>query len=226
MAVAELAVAELARKILGIPSRKEQLAKEQERLDQEWNRQIRNFIVLGFHEELGLSQEEYEKSFPKFEPQSRKDWRRFDYPLLHEPRINVVRKMQLAGIRNDRKGNQISNGPQAPDKPYASRTHNSNRYNPFKIDYSEIHHALDTPGQKEQFYTLNETVDLFIQYRNFFDFDNVAAIGSKIKSADQETYWIPIIKAKRIIDSPMLWIAIPKERVIAFNHGDKITVAP
>lgn len=64
----------------------------------EWLRQAQKYIKLGFHKELGLSEQEYLDSLPKFGPQPENFKGRFDIPIMVETRISVKRQCELAGI--------------------------------------------------------------------------------------------------------------------------------
>ena len=67
-------------------------------LENEWLRQTRKYIKLGFHKELNLSKKEYLDSLPKFGPQPENFKGRFDIPVMVETRISVERQCELAGI--------------------------------------------------------------------------------------------------------------------------------
>ena len=104
------------------------MAIERLRLEQhlgaEWSRQTQRFIDLGFHEELGLSEQEYLDSLPRFglQPESFKG--RFDIPLIVETKIPVVRQCKLAGIDYYLEGLKVCDWPGdpqgyiTPEKPY------------------------------------------------------------------------------------------------------------
>ena len=91
------------------PGPKEQLAKKSSRtketpaptelnLETEWQRQAFNYVEHGYHTELGLTEEAYLASLPKFEPQPEEYRGKFDVPLLVETRIPWPRQAELAGI--------------------------------------------------------------------------------------------------------------------------------
>ncbi len=93
-------------------------------LEAEWSRQIRKFIAFGFHQELGLPEQGYLDSLPKFEPQPGNFRGRFDIPVLVETRISVKRQCELAGV--DYFLGDLSHGDwpkdpegyKTPDSPY------------------------------------------------------------------------------------------------------------
>lgn len=92
-------------------------------LKNEWLRQTRKYIKLGFHEKLGLSKQEYLDSLPQFGPQPENFKDRFDIPVVVETRIPIKQQCKLAGINyllgdlpcvdwpNDPKGYKIPNRP-------------------------------------------------------------------------------------------------------------------
>lgn len=67
-------------------------------LEVEWKRQSSNFVNLGYHRELGLTEEKYLASLPKFEPRPEEYQGRFDAPMLIETRIPWEKQAQLADI--------------------------------------------------------------------------------------------------------------------------------
>lgn len=67
-------------------------------LNAEWQRQTQGFIELGFHTELGLSEEKYLESLPRFEPQPEQFKGRFDIPVIVETRIPVKRQSELTRL--------------------------------------------------------------------------------------------------------------------------------
>lgn len=94
-------------------------------LEEEWQRQSRRFVELGFHEELGLTGEEYIATLPKFEPQP-EEWKgRMDTPVIVEIRISPKRQSELAGLKYFLEGvdkadwNKTLKGYIAPEGPYA-----------------------------------------------------------------------------------------------------------
>jgi hypothetical protein len=69
-------------------------------LGAEWARQSQNYLTLGFHQKLGLSEEEYLDSLPPFLPntEERKQLS-LTVPLLVDSRIDVREQINLAGIK-------------------------------------------------------------------------------------------------------------------------------
>lgn len=87
---------------LGAPESFSENGKRAEELDLEveWQNQATNLASL-FAGELGLTQEEYITSLPKFEPQP-DNWKgRFDIPVIVETRVPLKRMVKLAGIFAD-----------------------------------------------------------------------------------------------------------------------------
>ena len=67
-------------------------------LNQEWMRQSQRYIDFGFHTKLGLTEEEYLDSLPKFEPQPEAFNGRFDIPVIVETRILPQEQAALAKL--------------------------------------------------------------------------------------------------------------------------------
>ena len=95
-------------------------------LDAEWQRQAGRRIELGFHTEIGLSEEDYLASLPKFEPQPEAFRGRFDIPVFIETRIAPKRQAELAGLTyylsdlNVRDWEDDPKGYKTPANPYAT----------------------------------------------------------------------------------------------------------
>lgn len=93
-------------------------------LEAEWSRQTKRFIDLGFHKELGLSEQEYLDSLPRFGPQPENFKGRFDIPVVVETSIPVKRQCELAGIEYFLAGLEVIDwtddpkGYRTPDRPY------------------------------------------------------------------------------------------------------------
>lgn len=93
-------------------------------LEEEWQRQIEGFIRLGFHTELGKTEKEYAKRFPRFTSQPDTFKGRFDTPVLVETEISPERQCELAGIQYFLDGldktdwNENRKNYTAPEAPY------------------------------------------------------------------------------------------------------------
>lgn len=62
---------------------------------QNWSEQVERLIGLGFHAELGMSEDEYRITIPAFQPQPAKFKGRFDFPVLIDPRVSLQRQLEL-----------------------------------------------------------------------------------------------------------------------------------
>ena len=95
-------------------------------LNQEWMRQSQRYIDFGFHTKLGLTEEEYLDSLPKFEPQPEAFKGRFDIPVIVETRILPQEQAALAKLNyylGELKIADWSKDPnkyKTPDKPYTT----------------------------------------------------------------------------------------------------------
>lgn len=80
-------------------------------------KQIKLNINLGLHRLLGLSPEEYNANIPKFLVPSPESDFPFPYPVLIDPRVNLLEQFLRARLRSDfymDSVNNISSGPQTP----------------------------------------------------------------------------------------------------------------
>ena len=66
-------------------------------LEEEWNRQSQNLAAL-FVKELGLTNEQYIASLPKFELQPKEYKGRLDIPVIVETRVPLEKMLKLVGI--------------------------------------------------------------------------------------------------------------------------------
>lgn len=93
-------------------------------LEEEWQRQAQGLIKLGFYSELGLTEEKYLESLPKFTPQPESFKGRLNTPVLVETRISPKRQSKLAGIQYVLDGLNVKNWDKdpkkykTPDSPY------------------------------------------------------------------------------------------------------------
>lgn len=85
-------------------------------LDLEWKRQSGRYVELGFHKELGLSEENYLASLSRFEPQPEVFVGRFDIPILVETRIAPKRQAELAGLNYLLRGLNVHDWEDDPKK--------------------------------------------------------------------------------------------------------------
>lgn len=63
--------------------------------DSLWSAQIERLINLGFHAELGMSEDNYRASIPAFNPQPERFRGRFAIPVLVDPRVSLQRQLEL-----------------------------------------------------------------------------------------------------------------------------------
>ena len=84
------------------------------------------YVSLGFHTELGLTEEEYLESLPKFEEQPENFRGRFNIPVIVETRISPQRQAELAKLNYYIGGLSVTDWDKdpekykTPDKPYAT----------------------------------------------------------------------------------------------------------
>lgn len=92
-----------------------------------WNMQIERLLRLGFHEALGMSEEDYRASMPSFRSQPEKSKGRFDIPILVDPRVMLKTQLQRQKIlisRDIPEGDLVklalgeSQRPDIPREPY------------------------------------------------------------------------------------------------------------
>lgn len=92
-------------------------------LKAEWNKQAQNLARL-FAKELGLTEEEYIATLPKFEPQPEEYKGRLDIPVIVETRVPLKRMLELAGIITGFDANLIKDWEEGnfntPEKPYTT----------------------------------------------------------------------------------------------------------
>lgn len=83
-------------------------------LSKEWERQAGKYVQLGFHTELGLTEEAYCASLPKFEIQPETFVGRFDIPVLVETRVSPNRQAELVGFIYHLGGKRVVDWKQDP----------------------------------------------------------------------------------------------------------------
>lgn len=72
-----------------------------ERNEKLWLTQAKRLVSLGFHTELGMTEDEYKASMPAFQPQLPEFKGRFETPLLIDPRVSIARQLDLLGINTN-----------------------------------------------------------------------------------------------------------------------------
>lgn len=65
------------------------------------NAQIERLLALGFHAELGMTEEQYVASMPSLQPQPERFKGRFDLPVLVDPRVSLSKQLRMHGVRTD-----------------------------------------------------------------------------------------------------------------------------
>ena len=70
-----------------------------EDLNSEWQRQAAALIACNYHTALGLTEDQYQATLPKFGTQPSEYKNRFDIPLLVETRIPWTEQARLSGIQ-------------------------------------------------------------------------------------------------------------------------------
>lgn len=77
--------------VLEVDKDKNPVSPSEFNLDAEWERQVRKYVELGFHTELGLPEDDYVSSLPKFESQPDHFKGRLDYrnPLDQLTRVFI-----------------------------------------------------------------------------------------------------------------------------------------
>lgn len=95
--------------------------------DSLWGAQIERLINLGFHAELGMSEDNYRASIPAFNPQPERFRGRFAIPVLVDPRVSLQRQLELSRTVVDPDVAQANltklslaenSKPYVPQKPY------------------------------------------------------------------------------------------------------------
>lgn len=153
----------------------------------ELKRQAKRYIELGFHKELGFTEQEYLESLPKFftQPESYKG--RFDTPLLVETRIPMARLASLSGIEdpsmqhfNDFDLLDWEEDPQkfrTPNKPYTTWLNNSEMNFKESIDMVRANLKED-----ERMTTIFDGIALYISQPEILEIRDIIFGGSVYKS--------------------------------------------
>ena len=97
-------------------------------LKQKISKQIDVLFRLGFHKLLNLSEVEYLHSFRFNNLIPLHDGKRFDLPVIADPRIPTEQLISKAGLENYLKPEDLTNISGENKEPYLFFTHNSKRY--------------------------------------------------------------------------------------------------
>lgn len=159
-------------------------------LELELKRQTKKYIELGFHKELGFTEQEYLESLPKFftQPESYKG--RFDTPLLVETRISIARFVDLSEIEVPTLSDYDSyfdlsdweGDPQklrTPNKPYTTWLNNSELNVKKSIDMIRANLKED-----ERMATIFDGIALYISHPEILEVRDLIFGGSVYKSDD------------------------------------------
>lgn len=153
-------------------------------LEAEWTRQTQKFVELGFHRELGLTEQRYIASLPKFEPQPKEFKGRLDTPFLVETRVPIERQATLAGIDYflaglDKKDwTDDPQGYKTPNIPYATWTDEGKRFMNRKMGDVRKELAPDERGGTEL-----DGVALLIAKPNILQTRFLDLPGTSVRSA-------------------------------------------
>lgn len=139
-------------------------------------RQIEKLVRLGFHNELGLTEEEYCKSFPILLPQPEEYRGRFDIPLIVDPRIPLGRQHELAGIVEYLNTNKISNLSPIPKDSYIIWVHDTHN-----LEENTVEESISGFGEDEKGCLQVEVTSFYLHHPEFFRSNNriVSATGSR-----------------------------------------------
>lgn len=66
-----------------------------------WSSQVERLLTLGYHVELGISEDEYKSAMPTFQSQPSRFKNRFDFPVLVDPRVSLERQLALLKVKTD-----------------------------------------------------------------------------------------------------------------------------
>lgn len=145
-----------------------------EKLQAEWNRQTERLILLGFHSELGMTDEDYRNTFPNFllPPDTYKGLF-LETPLVVDPRVPLKKQLTLAFTGSYIDTDHITNITDVPDKPYTIWT-TSPRW---ALAYT-VEQALFRPGSLIPS-PIVEVISLYLQRPQSFRKNGVCAPGSR-----------------------------------------------
>jgi hypothetical protein len=158
-------------------------------LELELKQQAKRYMELGFHRELGLTEQEYLESLPKFftQPESYKG--RFDTPLLVETRIPAARLADLSSFEDP---NYYAPGGwyldlldwegdpkkfRIPNKPYTTWLNNSEMNLKESVDMIRANLKED-----ERMATIFDGIALYTSQPGILETRNIIFGGSVFKS--------------------------------------------
>lgn len=144
-----------------------------EELDSIWEKQIRKYIMLGFNDEVKLSEGSYRRKMPRFLPQPESYIGRFDIPLIIDPRISLKSLHKLIGIHSTIIEDHIVDVVRIPQTPYTIWTHDANRYRMHSVKDAIGHFQPDELPSP-----LVEVLALYIERPEIFQDHGIDATGS------------------------------------------------
>jgi hypothetical protein len=121
-------------------------------------------IAHGFHTQLGLSEEAYLQTLPKFEPQPEEYKGRFDIPVLVDPRVDLLDQHKSVNLKGVINRVDLENLVEVPDKPYVMWTHDGRRNRQKSVVEAQAGFADDEVGS-----TQLEVTALFLQHPDVFE---------------------------------------------------------
>lgn len=152
-------------------------------LNFEWQRQTKRLIYLGFHRELGLSEEKYLSSLPKFESQPGAFRGRFNIPVLVERRIAPQCQAKLAGLDYYLENLAVfdwkddSKGYKTPDTPHATWMQDGKKN--LKEDVSTVRENF---ASDERGATVYDGIALFIAHPEILKDHGIDLPGTSVES--------------------------------------------
>lgn len=153
------------------------------KLETEWQRQVRRFIVLDFHEALGSTEADYRASLPRFTSQPEAFRGRFDLPLLVETRIPVAEQARRAGLAynledlNVRDWEEDPQGYKTPETPYKTWAQDGKKN--LRRPVREVRKTLE-PDERGG--TELDGVAFYIAYPEVFEDHFIDMPGSSVES--------------------------------------------
>lgn len=174
-------------------------------------RQIQRLLDLGFHESLGMSENDYLASFPDFPERLPAYGQILDTPLLVDPRVRLSdqhKQLEIRGWADPSKTRDIT---KVPETPYAIWTH-GRLLGPGAVDKlrdldkpkrNALSHAWEASPQVE-------VTALWIQQPDVFEGHGFEAIGSRgplphPSISDFADDHIPMFQASRTAFSGVDW---------------------
>lgn len=137
-----------------------------------WSQQVDRLLSLGFHEELGITEEAYRVSIPTFLDIPReKNFGYFDLPLVVDPRVKPSKQMESVVVKD--KIGRVDNIIDAHQQPYTMwgriyehpRVSYRGAYENTYLDLTKLFENIQT---FEVGGTFIEVISMFLQYPQLF----------------------------------------------------------